>query len=58
MMKYFTYAVLGVAMLLMVMILLMCIVTPEKTVYGEYTNPIKYWTSDAYFNSNFVVKGD
>lgn len=58
MMKYFTYTVLGVAILLMVMMLLMCIVTPEKTVYGEYTNPVKYWTSDAYFNSNFIVKGD
>lgn len=58
MMKYFTYTVLGVAILLMIMMLLMCIVTPEKTIYGEYTNPVKYWTSDAYFNSNFVVKGD
>jgi hypothetical protein len=58
MMKYFTYTVLGIVILLMIMMLLMCIVTPEKTVYGEYTNPVKYWTSDAYFNSNFVVKGD
>lgn len=58
MMKYFTYTVLGVAILLMIMMLLMCIVTPEKTIYGEYTNPVKYWTSDTYFNSNFVVKGD
>lgn len=58
MMKYFTYTVLGIVILLMVMMLLMCIVTPEKTIYGEYTNPVKYWTSDTYFNSNFVVKGD
>ena len=56
MMKYCMYAVLGIIALLMIMMLILCVITPEKTVYGEYTNPVKYWTSDAYFNSNF--RGD
>lgn len=53
MMKYITYAILGIIALLMVMVFILCIVTPEKTAYGEYTNPVKYWTSDTYFKSNF-----
>ena len=57
-MKYCVYAALGIIALLMVMMLLMCIITPEKTVYGEYTNPVKYWTSDAYVRNNFSMKGN
>lgn len=52
-MKYCVYAVLGLIALLMVMMFVLCIVTPEKTVYGEYTDVLKYWTSDSYFTSNF-----
>ena len=58
MMKYCVYAVLSIIALLMVMMLLMCVITPEKTVYGEYTNPVKYWTSDAYVRNNFSMKGN
>lgn len=52
-MKYCVYAVLSLIALLMVMVFILCIVTPEKTVYGEYTDLVKYWTSDSYFISNF-----
>lgn len=52
-MKYFTYIVMSIIAILMVMVFLMCIVTPEKTKEGMYTNPVKYWTSDAYVKENF-----
>ena len=58
MMKYCMYAVLGIIALLMVMMLILCVITPEKTVYGEYTDPVKYWTSDAYVRNNFSMKGN
>ena len=58
MMKYCVYTVLGIIALLMVRMRILCVVTPEKTVYGEYTNPVKYWTSDAYVRNNFSMKGD
>lgn len=34
-------------------LLMICLFTPEKTKYGEYTSPYLYWTSDVYFNKNF-----
>ena len=57
-MKYCVYTVLSIIALLMVMMLILCVITPEKTVYGEYTNPVKYWTSDAYVRNNFSMKGN
>lgn len=35
------------------MLMMICIFTPEKTKYGEYTSPYLYWTNDAYFQKNF-----
>lgn len=32
------------------------LLTPEKTINGEYTQPFKYWTDDVYFEQNFIVK--
>lgn len=32
---------------------LMCLMTPEKTKSGDYTNVYKYWTDDAYLCQNF-----
>lgn len=43
--------------LLIGFMLIILIMTPDKTNSGNYTNAWKYWTSDAYYNSNFV-KGD
>ena len=57
-MKYCIYVVLSLIALFMVMIFIMCIITPEKTIHGEYTNPVKYWTSDSYFKDNFNIKGN
>lgn len=37
----------------MMTIVFMCVLTPEKTNKGEYTQPFKYWTDDTYFNENF-----
>lgn len=33
--------------------MMLCILTPEKTDKGEYTQPFKYWTDNQYFNDNF-----
>ena len=33
--------------------MIVCIMTPEKTNKGYYTNPYKYWTSDEYLCDNF-----
>lgn len=57
-MKYAIYIVLAFIAMLMVMVFIMCIITPEKTSFGEYTDPIKYWTSDAYVRNNFDMKGN
>jgi hypothetical protein len=39
--------------LLIVFMLVILIMTPDKTSSGEYTNVWKYWTDNAYFNQNF-----
>lgn len=42
------------------LIMFVCIMTPEKTKDGTYTDIYKYWTDDAYlcrnFNCNNLVK--
>ena len=43
--------IFGTAMMTM---LFMCVLTPEKTNEGEYTQPYKYWTDDTYFQQNFI----
>lgn len=42
-----------VCRLLIVFMLAILVLTPDKTKSGEYTNLWKYWTDDAYFTSNF-----
>ena len=42
--------IVGTAMMAM---FFMCVLTPEKTNKGEYTQPFKYWIDDTYFNENF-----
>jgi hypothetical protein len=34
-------------------LLAVCILTPEKTKAGNYTDPIQYWTSAEYVKANF-----
>lgn len=29
------------------------VLTPEKTLDGQYTDPFKYWTDDIYFQQHF-----
>ena len=39
--------------LLIVVMLALLIMTPDKTKSGEYTSFWKYWTDNAYFETNF-----
>lgn len=44
----------------MMLIMFICIMTPEKTKHGTYTDVYKYWTDDVYVCRNFecpVKKG-
>lgn len=50
-------SVLTLAVLASIMVVfLLCLMTPEKTKYGTYTNLYKYWTDDTYLCSNFWCK--
>lgn len=44
------------APILVFMILFIAIFTPEKDKYGNFTDPIEYWTNDTYFENNFNHK--
>ena len=48
--KLFQWTVIFSSMI----VFILCLLTPEKTNAGEYTNVIKYWTNDTYYNINFV----
>ena len=52
-MKYFVYGVLSLMVVLMMLVMLMCFFTPNKDKYGNFTQPIKYWTDNVYFENNF-----
>jgi len=32
----------------------MALLTPEKTPAGQFTQPLKYWFDDAYFEREFI----
>lgn len=55
--KSFTFLFTSFIMLSIQVIFLICILTPERDKFGNYTDPIKYWTSDTYLYTNFNVKG-
>lgn len=40
--------------LMSIFVFILCLLTPDKTNAGEYTNVIEYWTNDTYYNINFV----
>lgn len=45
---------IGFMLCMMITVLLvLCILTPEKTKNGEFTKPLKYWTDNQYVQENF-----
>ena len=48
--KLFQWTVIFSSMI----VFILCLLTPEKTNDGKYTNVIKYWTDNTYYNINFV----
>ena len=55
-MKSLTYIVATLCWVFMIAVLFVCIFTPHKTKFGTFTDPYKYWTSEAYVCQNFDVK--
>lgn len=49
----FIYMLGGMLALFMVLLFVLCLLTPEKTKGGEYVQPWKYWTSAEYIKANF-----
>jgi len=47
-----TLGLLGITVFSMMFWLIL--LTPEKTINGQYTQPFKYWTDDVYFQQNFI----
>ena len=48
------YEASGIVLLCLLPITIaICIMTPEKTSHGTYTNVIQYWTSQTYYCENF-----
>lgn len=47
---------------MIILLFIVCLLTPEKTKDGTYTNVYKYWTDDTYlcrnFNCNNQPKGN
>lgn len=39
--------------MLIILIVIVCLLTPEKTKDGKYTDVYKYWTDDVYLCRNF-----
>lgn len=52
-MKVIYYGLNTVILAGLMMILVLLVLTPEKTKYGTYTDIIKYWTSNEYLEANF-----
>lgn len=54
--KFIQVLLMALLGIVFVAIVLICILTPEKTKYNKYTNVYKYWTNDAYLCENFNTK--
>ena len=42
--------------IILAVVLLLCVligIAPDKDKYGNYTNAIKYYTSESYYKNNF-----
>jgi hypothetical protein len=37
----------------LVLLFIVCLFTPHKTKDGQFTDPLKYWTSEEYYQNNF-----
>ena len=49
---YGTFSIL--ILILMSVMFWVILLTPEKTLDGQYTQPFKYWTDNQYFAQNFI----
>lgn len=38
---------------LLVLFIILGLLTPDKDKFGNYTQPVAYWTDNVYFESNF-----
>ena len=45
--------VAGAVFGLLFVLMLIAAITPEKDKFGKYTQPLQYWTDDAYYQANF-----
>jgi hypothetical protein len=43
----------GLFALFLVLLFVLCLLTPEKTKGGDYVQPWQYWTSAEYIKANF-----
>lgn len=49
-MKNLFYTIIA---LFIALVFTLALLTPEKTKAGDYTNPLLYWTDNAYVSENF-----
>ena len=35
-------------------VMFLCVITPDKTLDGSYTDMFSYWTDEDYYQRNFV----
>lgn len=45
--------VAGAVFGLLFVFMLIAAITPEKDKFGKYTQPLQYWTDNAYYEANF-----
>lgn len=43
----------GLIVFCLVALCMLCILTPQKDKFGQYTQPVEYWTSEEYFQAHF-----
>lgn len=58
MIKNLTKIAINAAFAVLALVLFAGLLTPEKTRFGTYTDPILYWTNDTYFANNFTNAAD
>ena len=53
--RFFNFLFLPIfASLLIALLLVMSLLTPDRTNRGQYTNPFKYWFDNEYYQTEFV----
>lgn len=43
----------GLLVFCLVALCVLSILTPQKDKFGQYTQPLEYWTSEEYFQTHF-----